>query len=520
MNKIRVDIIHQLYNHYLKRNADESGINTYYKYTNNKENISKLIKIIINSDEYKLKNNNNNKNNSSNRISHINYIFDQNFFEPIKNPLIKLIDLLILTDYEKYSNEELYKRRNMVMTNLYDINLKNRNFTIFPHLEYSFNTEKFNDSLKLFKNFKYYIIYISIWSLWKKLIGKEIDDMTSTFLIKLNDIQDFNSLFTVTSDFFINYLSIKISNKVLTESEKIYFKNFILNENSKDAILFLESISHMSKITEEEIIKQNIDKLYENLSRKPKVLIMVPYLESQNLYFLEKMMYHINKVKENNSELDIDFALDNERINKEPSDYTPWSKVKRIRNLMIHKYPIKDYDYLFLIDSDILDYPHRFISRAIGLNPDGITAPLVLVENTTLFYDIAGFQQNNKTVILKDNLLNNNFEKITINRQPPYICDNNYLSEIDCVGSIYVVPSNIFTLTYCNRKKDLYELFEYFGLKNHKINEDIVQFEDHPYFTDHYTVCTAAKANGYKVLLDKCSVAYHADLPMYGESWH
>lgn len=519
-NNIRLNIIKTLYNKYLKRDPDISGIKTYYKYTNNEENIKKLIEIIINSDEYKSKNNFLINTHVSDRISHINYNFNENYFEPIEKSLIKLIDMLILTNHN-YNDININYRRQMVKSTLYHIKIKNTNFSIFPHLEYYFNTEKFDDSLKEFKNFRYFIIYISIWSLWKKFINKETKtDLSYEFLPYLENIKNFYELFLCSSNFFINYLSIKISNRLLLPEEKNYFIEYIHNENSKGAIEFLEKISHDLKVDEEIIIKNNINELTLKLNRKPKVLIMIPYLETQNLYYLEKMMYHVNKVKETNTDIDMEFALDNEKIYKEPSDYTPWSKVKRIRNIMINKFPIKNYDYLFLIDSDILDYPHNFITRAIGLNPDGITAPLVLVQHTSLFYDIAGFQQINKTIISKNDIINNKFNKITINMQPPYVDNNTRLVDIDCVGSIYVVPTNIFSLTYSDRQNDLKELFNYIGVKNHKIEENIIQFEDHPFFTDHYTICAATKANGYRVLLDQGSVAYHADLPLYGENWH
>ena len=520
MDKNRIKIIHYLYNRYLNRNADESGISSYYNLTDNKRNINKLISIITNSEEYNLKKITTFNSNSS-RISHIDYNIDYSFLKPIIIPLTKIINMIILTDNTNYNRNDLILRINMVKTNLIDIKNKNRNFSLFPHLEYNFNTEKFDDSMKDYKNFKYFVLYVSLWSLWKKNINKEVPtDMTNKFVDLLKDINNFNDLFLLTSDFFINYFSIKITNRLLNEYEKKIFINYIFNEKSEDAMNLLLELSNNLKYNENVIIVNNILELTQKLERKPKVLIMIPYLESQNLYFLEKMMYHVTKVKELNKNIDIDIALDNERIEKNNGDYTPWSRVKRIRNIMINKYKIKDYDYLFLIDSDIVDYPHDFISRAIGLNPNGITAPLVLVEHTTLFYDIAGFQLNNTTKLTKEKLLNNDFKTISINYQPPYINDNMRLSEVDCVGSIYVVPTYVFSLTYGSIQLELNNILNLSGVKDHKIMENIVQYEDHPFYTDHYTICAALKNNGGKILVDNGSVAYHADLPIYGENWH
>jgi hypothetical protein len=103
---------------------------------------------------------------------------------------------------------------------------------------------------------------------------------------------------------------------------------------------------------------------------------------------------------------------------------------------------------------------------------------------------------------------------------PPYVKDDSRLVEIDCVGCTYVVPTKVFRQGYGNLKNELLEVFKLAKVSNHKINENIVQYEDHPTFTDHYTICTALRSQGGKVYMDRGSVAYHADLPIYGENWH
>ena len=69
-------------------------------------------------------------------------------------------------------------------------------------------------------------------------------------------------------------------------------------------------------------------------------------------------------------------------------------------------------------------------------------------------------------------------------------------------------------------QQELIETFDIAKVKNHKIKENIVQYEDHPSFTDHYTICAAIRANGGKIIMDRGSAAYHADLPIHGEAWH
>jgi hypothetical protein len=257
--------------------------------------------------------------------------------------------------------------------------------------------------------------------------------------------------------------------------------------------------------------------------RKPKILVMIAYLETQNCYFHEKMMYNCYSLPTANPLLDIEYALDNERIQKESGDYTPWSRVKRIRNMMINKYPIKNYDYLYIIDSDIIDYPHNFLTRAVGLNPNGITAPLALIQNSVIFYDWCGYQKKDATSInskYAKYILDKGCKSRNFNLSPPYVDDSSRLVEIDCVGCTYVVPTWVFSSSYGDSQQELLQVFELSKVKNHKIKENIVQYEDHPTFTDHYTICTALRSNGGKVLMDTGSAAYHADLPLFGESWH
>jgi hypothetical protein len=190
---------------------------------------------------------------------------------------------------------------------------------------------------------------------------------------------------------------------------------------------------------------------------------------------------------------------------------------------MINKYNIRDYDYLYIIDSDMIDYPHDFVSRAIGLNPEGITAPLALIQNSITFYDWCGYQKKCATslnspyadYILMLSVPQRNFELL-----PPYVNDDSRLVEIDCVGCTYVVPSKVFDLTYGDLQQELLEVFDIADVTNHKISENKVQYEDHPSFTDHYTICAAIRANGGKIYMDRGSAAYHADLPIFGEKWH
>lgn len=521
-------ILNDIYRSLLGRDVDESGIQTYLprlkaNLVTGKHTIEQDIR---SSDEYK-NGSPSMDSMSGDRSSYINQnntiLIDSSRF---KNILNNLITHIIYIENHNYPKQLLENRILTIKKSITHSGEKSLPFTIFPHMEYDFCTDRFNESLKDFNNFKYYVIYMSIAAIWKLLFGKVVETCgTINFINKIlqSHTDNIDSIINNTSNEIINYLSIRICGRLLDTSEMTIAKQFLIDHNSNDLINYISNIDIVNYNNENNSANNNIIELTNRLGRKPKVLIMVAYLETQNPLFIEKTLYHLKKVKEINSNLDIDFALDNERIPKENGDYTPWSRVKRIRNLMINKYPIYNYDYLYIIDSDIIDYPHNFLTRAIGLNPSGITAPLALIQNSVVFYDWCGYQKKDATSLYgqyKSDILVKASQKRNFNLQPPYIEDKSRLVEIDCVGCTYVVPTQVFSQTYGNMQQELLETFKLANVTNHKIAENIVQYEDHPSFTDHYTICAAVRANGGKILMDRCSAAYHADLPIHGEAWH
>lgn len=529
-------LLNDIYRTVLGRDVDESGIATYLYRLQSNPKLGKLTieQDLRSSDEYR---NNNNGFNSltGDRTSYIS----QNDLSVINNSRFKilienLIRQIIYLENPKYPSDKLSNRIETIKKSITFSGEKNLPFTVFPHMEYDFCTERFNNSLRILSNYQYFTVYLALCGMWKVLFGKTVQTCgTIPFVNRLitglmnqgktYETATLDDIVNILSTDIITYLSIRICGRELTENEIVKARLFVSNNNTDQLITFLENVVANEINKENSDAEKTIKSLTLNLNRKPKVLIMVAYLETQNQYFIEKMMYHLRKVKEVNTSLEIDFALDNERISKEPGDYTPWSRVKRIRNLMINKYPIDQYDYLYIIDSDIIDYPHNFLTRAIGLNPTGITAPLALIQNSVVFYDWCGYQKKNATNLygeFRSEILVKASTKRNFDLQPPYVNDNNRLVEIDCVGCTYVVPTIVFRQNYGKMQQELLETFDIAKVTNHKIKENIVQYEDHPSFTDHYTICAAVRANGGKIIMDRGSAAYHADLPIHGEAWH
>lgn len=523
MIKIEANVLselNQIYKELLHRNVDEYGIRAYGEKIKKGDRVT-VKHMIKKSAEYKQLHITNIQNNTMNSMSgdRKTHFFnnDTSMIDNHKygNLLNKLLQLII-----DISSSSINK--NNIKLSILNSIAKNLKITIFPHKEYYFNTNIFIDSLKNFDNFVYFVLFLAITNVIKGISNKMVATCgTQQRLELLNniDINNFNELFSILNRYVLDYLAVRICGTQLTDDEIILLTKYCIEKNSSKIIDYLEN--KVRYITNKE--NALIETYLKNLSIKPKVLVHIAYLENQEPHLLQKMLFHAYNLQAHNPLLDINLYFENDRVNKEVKDYTPWSRVKRIRNIMLSRTNLNDYDYLYVIDSDIVSYPYDFVSRAIGLNPNGITAPVMLIENSNVFYDWCGYQKKNHTSIkseFRDCIMDKSCAKRNFSLQPPYVNDDSRLVEIDCVGCTYVVPTKVFKEGYGNLKNELLEVFKLAKVSNHKINENIVQYEDHPTFTDHYTICAALRSQGGKVYMDRGSVAYHADLPIYGENWH
>jgi hypothetical protein len=160
---------------------------------------------------------------------------------------------------------------------------------------------------------------------------------------------------------------------------------------------------------------------------------------------------------------------------------------------MLTKIDVNHYDYLLWIDADIIDFPLDMPSRLIEGNPTGISAPMVLIEGSNTFYDYTAFVIKGQDHI--EPRSRNCIHGRNLKPQSPYWINvpTETVVELDCVGTITLVPSWVYKFA---------------------------RYEDHPAFTDHYPLCKAVRDAGLKVTVDRSLLAYHANLPAYGESWH
>jgi hypothetical protein len=245
-----------------------------------------------------------------------------------------------------------------------------------------------------------------------------------------------------------------------------------------------------------------------------KVLVAIPLKPSLNPHLRDICVAGARLLPQANPTLDINILFDYSAVAKEAGDSRPWSKVARARNRLLDKVNINHYDYVLWIDADVVKYPLDMPTKLIAGNPNGVSAPMVLIQGGDQFYDWAAFVMADKDTIMPES--RKRIWGRNLQHQPPYwhyhkephieddrnarpdwykpAADSKGHVEMDCVGTITMVPTWIY--------------------------KDGIRYEDHPAFTDHYPICKACRDEGIPVTVDTSCVAYHADLPRFGEKWH
>ncbi len=191
-----------------------------------------------------------------------------------------------------------------------------------------------------------------------------------------------------------------------------------------------------------------------------------------------------------------------------PNRFNILEKLAILRNSFLHTNDLKKYDYLLMIDTDIM-FDNSSINRLIRdiqnpkLDNPGIVAPMIFVEDyglykDTFFYDVFAYR-----------IKGLNFKHIK-----PYIPvvltnNNKYkrIIEVDSVGSLYLMKSDIFN---GNSNKDIQ-----YGTYN--VN---TLYEDKKYESEQVYLCEQVRRNGFKIYVDLNIKAFHINLEKYGLRWH
>jgi hypothetical protein len=151
----------------------------------------------------------------------------------------------------------------------------------------------------------------------------------------------------------------------------------------------------------------------------------------------------------------------------------------RARNALLDAIDLGAYDYLYWIDIDIIQWPDGLIAWALAHNPDGVTAPSVVLDRyVDRFYDTWGYLEHGVPARL----------------YPPWFDQAGPLIELDSVGSCYMLPATVY--------------------------RDGARYHDHAGATEHLSVMQACRDAGRRVVANLELIAVHAYLPEFGEALH
>jgi hypothetical protein len=185
-----------------------------------------------------------------------------------------------------------------------------------------------------------------------------------------------------------------------------------------------------------------------------------------------------------------------------PNDIPRVSKVVRIRNQMVEKFKVTDFDYVFWLDADIVEFKPNTLSRLwdnfwdnnyrpgyIYENGPMIIAATPLIEETEKFYDHGAFIQRGTSHIVPDS-----YQQIwgrNVNSFPPYFhpgYEPKRLMEMDSVAQCVLMPS-----------------FLYIDGRHSAPNA----------FYEFWPLCEHARSLNVKTYMDTQVVVYHANFPLY-----
>ena len=176
----------------------------------------------------------------------------------------------------------------------------------------------------------------------------------------------------------------------------------------------------------------------------------------------------------------------------QPKNTGQYWKLAEARNALIDMHLKPQHKWVFWVDADIVQYSPDLPAKLYRANPTGITAPMVFIDNTDLFYDTLGFIEGGHRLL----------------RNAPYFryLNGSDLVELDSVGCLYLIPADVL-------RKSRYASLPYNSSQGHWS----IERTGH---TDHWPVMQAARSLGLQVACLKTEIAYHCNLPQFGEVWH
>lgn len=200
----------------------------------------------------------------------------------------------------------------------------------------------------------------------------------------------------------------------------------------------------------------------------PRILICTPYRVATNEALIERW-------QANARALALPSLLMRDHGDTLPGDGR-YSAHARARNALLDAIDLGQYDYLYWVDIDIIQWPPGLLDWALLHNPDGVSAPAVTLHRyVDRWYDLWGFLEAGRPT----------------QPYPQWFAQSGPVVELDSVGCCYVIPAGVY--------RD--------GARYQDLGGET---------TEHLSVMRAARDQGRRICANLDLKAVHAYLPEYG----
>lgn len=178
------------------------------------------------------------------------------------------------------------------------------------------------------------------------------------------------------------------------------------------------------------------------------------------------------------------------------------------RNELLDRKLRPEHTHVFFVDADVTDYRPDLPSLLAAAAPDGIAAPIPLVEGRgAWFYDTLGFIENGARVRARPPYFDTSAEPIEITRTGDEFKVYATAVPLDSVGTCYTAAADILRAVR-------FASLPYDPETDH---ESIAKTNGH---TDHWPIMRWAREHGRPILCLKSVKIAHANLPEWGERFH
>lgn len=266
------------------------------------------------------------------------------------------------------------------------------------------------------------------------------------------------------------------------------------------------------------------------------VLVALPYDNRMKPALVQLMFQNLVAMECANPGFNLHLALYdkpfNNSMNAKKTKLSGRTILATIRNIVIAEYLESFHDYVLWLDADVVKYPKNLVQQLFDTDPDGVVAPLVLIESSDaewyhhqvcnqpkcphgtvcgrphcerakMFYDRAAFITSGANITDHEAFPGNALP------WPPYLGRGAWRTHTvvcESVGTVYMLPARVYRTGPDQFEPSL-------------IRKPPPHFPTA--FTEHFPIIHFAKyVLGMQVLTNMTIEAEHAYLPKYGLEWH